>query len=478
MKYLLILSSLLFISLAQAQVVFDKTEYDFGELNGNDSRFVDIYLKNNTNKDAFILSVKKPIEVVYIQKSALIVPDSSSIIRFQINKKTKGKFSYSIPVYTSDKNEPTNIILKGKIASLPNRSSNFTACPDFRQSPGSGNPLDFVLTVRTIDKITGASLGKSKVAILQNGEALGKWNTSKNGNLKLKLPLGITYFYATHPGYYAAEKGMYVNFKRNFIELALIPKEEQQKQEVEKEQEESEKEEEIIAQIDNKQSSIDISELIEEEEEEETNSKDSAFAPPQFKDLDKDNFDASHFNPINVVFVIDVSSSMRQADRIELLKYSLDQLVQMLRPQDKIGLVSYSNDARVLLKPISGNRKNEISEEVKNLKAAGLTAGGAGIKLGYKQVRRNRIKEGQNHLIIITDGAFNKNSGDYKKYIKKNLRRKNITMSVVGIKSNEKSEENMREAAQLGNGRFILIEKLADAQSKLKQEIRLTSFKY
>src|SRR5690554_1638674 len=73
----------------------------------------------------------------------------------------------------------------------------------------------------------------------------------------------------------------------------------------------------------------------------------------------------------------------------------------MLRPQDKIGLVSYASNAQVLLAPISGDRKEEITDEVKKLKASGLTAGGAGIKLGYKQARKNMIKDGQNHLIII-----------------------------------------------------------------------------
>jgi Ca-activated chloride channel family protein len=482
MKILLILFTFLFSTLGITQIVFDKTKHDFGDINANDSRYVDVYLKNNTGKDAFILSVKKPMEVVYIQRSAFISPDSSSVIRFQINKKTKGRFSYTIPVFTSDKNEPTEIVLTGKIESLPDQTNNFTACPSFGQSPAQGNPLDFMLTVETIDKATGEKLGKSKVAIIQNGSALGKWDTGSNGRLKLKIPLGITYFYATHPGYFAAEEGLYVNFKRNTVTLALTKKKEtpevpEAPEEIVEEELITEVEERVII-IDEKETqNIDLSDVIEESNEE--NSEEfNEITPPAFKELDPNNFESTHFKPINVVFVIDVSSSMRQADRIELLKYSLDQLVAMLRPQDKIGLVSYANEAQVLLKPISGDRKEEITDEVKKLKASGLTAGGAGIKLGYKQARRNMIKNGQNHLIIITDGAFNRNSGDYKKYIKKNLRKKNITMSVVGIKSNEKAEESMREAAALGNGRFILIEKLVDAQTKLKQEIRLSAFKY
>src|SRR5690554_1593731 len=482
MKIALVFFTLLFSTLGFTQIVFDKTKHDFGEINDNDSRFVDVYLKNNTGKDAFILSVKKPMEVVYIQRSAFISPDSSTVIRFQINKKTKGKFSYTIPVYTSDKNEPTNIVLTGKIETLPDNTSNFTACPSFGQAPAQGNPLDFMLTVQTIDKATGEQLGKSKVAILQNGSPLGKWETGSNGRLKIKIPLGITYFYASHPGYFPAEEGLYVNFKRNTVTLALTQKEIPEEPEVpveiiEEEELIAEVEERVIIIDETKPQEVDLSDIFEEPKEEEIVEEDE-FIPPAFKELDPNNFESTHFKPINVVFVIDVSSSMRQEDRIELLKYSLYQLVEMLRPQDKIGLVSYATNAQVLLAPISGDRKEEITDEVKQLKASGLTSGGAGIKMGYKQARKNMIKDGQNHLIIITDGAFNRNSGDYKKYIKKNLHKKNITMSVVGIKSNQKAEENMREAAELGNGRFILIEKLADAQTKLNQEIRLSAFKY
>ena len=303
----------------------------------------------------------------------------------------------------------------------------------------------------------------------------------------------ITYFYASHPGYFPAEEALYVNFKRNHVVLALTKKEVKREIEIpeiiqvpeevivenvpEKEEVIKEVEQRVIVIDETVPQDIDLSDVIEKSNEESLEETEE-FIPPAFKELDENNFDADHFKPINVVFVIDVSSSMRQYDRLELLKYSLDQLVDMLRPQDKIGLVAYANEARVLLPTTPGDRKEEIIKEVRDLKASGLTAGGAGIKLGYKQAKKNMIKDGQNHLIIITDGAFNRSSGDYKKYIEKNLRKSNITMSVVGIKSNEKAEENMREAAELGNGRFILIEKLADAQTKLKQEIRLSSFRY
>src|SRR5690554_2814337 len=204
MKIIIPLLFLLVSTIGKTQIIFDKTSHDFEELNGNDERFVDFYLKNLSNKEVYILSVKTPMEVASLQKNDRIQPDSSAVIRFHINNRTKGKFDYSIPVYTSDNKEATTIRLKGKIVSLP-MSNSLTACPTFGQKPPQGNPMDFMLTLETIDKETGEKLGQSKVAIIQNGNALGKWSTAKNGELKIKLPLGITYFYATHEGYYPDE---------------------------------------------------------------------------------------------------------------------------------------------------------------------------------------------------------------------------------------------------------------------------------
>lgn len=533
MKYFFTLFSVFVSLIANTQVVFDKKEHDFGRMYAGDERYVDIYLKNKTSKEAYVLSIRRPDEVVFIQKNALISPDSSTVIRFQINKKTKGNFSYTIPVYTSDKNEPTNIVLKGRIEELPPQDNNFAACPDFNRAPASGNPLDFILTVETIDKETKEKIGKSKVALLQNGRPIGNWNTSNKGVLQAKIPLGITYFYASHSDYHPAEEAMYVNFKKNYVVLELTRKKEliaetvkepvierepvaevvnepikKPKPTIEKEPiVETEKEPEPVIEQETvaetvKQPEpvreIEIEIPLQEEEkviifekkptkpidisediaENTTDEEESSFIPPKLKDLDKDDFSEEYFRPINVIFVIDVSSSMNQFGRLDLLKYSLGELTDMLRPQDKVGMVAYASNAFVMLKSTTGDQKDKIMEEVDALKASGLTDGAAGIKLGYKQVWKNRTPDAQNHIIIVTDGSFNRSSGDYKKIIEKNMKKKNITMSVVGVKSNSAAEANMTEASDIGKGRFILIENLLDAQNKLQQEIRLSSFRY
>lgn len=475
MKVLTIICLFLFCSLQiDAQVAFDKTKYDFGNLEAYSNRFVDIVLKNNGDKQHWLLSVKKPMDVVYITSKQIMEKDSSIIVRLQVNPREKGRFSYDVQIFTSDRDEATIIKLTGNLQDVDqNTTSAFTSCPDFSERPGGKNPNAFDLTVVTIDRVTREELSKSTVTMLQNGQEIWTKKTDAKGKIKSEATLGLSYFYADHEGYNPEELGAYVNFKRNYIVLELdkdpsfstpvivpviidttviaevIP----------------EPEEEIVIEIEEKLEelvpTVDTSYLAE--------------LPPAFTDLDKDNFDEKYFEPVNVVFVLDVSGSMKDADKIELMKYSLSQLTEMLRPQDKIGIVTYSTNSRVLLEPTSGDHKDDIKNEITSLEALGYTAGGEGIKLGFKEAKKAFIENGTNHVIIITDGAFNRNSSDYEKYIKK-YAKKNIHMSVVGIKNKAVDEEKMRHAAELGGGHYVPIFKLADAQQNLKQEIRRLSF--
>jgi Ca-activated chloride channel family protein len=167
---------------------------------------------------------------------------------------------------------------------------------------------------------------------------------------------------------------------------------------------------------------------------------------------------------------------MNQGDKIELMKYTLLQLVGMLRPCDNMGIVTYSDNARVLLAPTTGSDKGTIQTEVSNLKASGLTAGGTGIKLGYKEALKKMNTESLNLVIVVTDGAFNKDSEDYKKQVKK-YKKKGILMSIIGIKLKESDREKMLEVTQLSGGNLIPINKLADAELNLKREIKSKAFK-
>jgi Ca-activated chloride channel family protein len=470
-------NSLLFIIVLSAfvghtQLVFEKTNHSFGNLESFSDRFVDILVKNTGTKKEYLLSVKKPYDVVYLVNGQFIEKDSVLTIRLQVNPKEKGKFSYEVEVYASDRQEPVKIKLTGNVVDLPREYSNvFTQCPDFSRRP-SASDLNFQLTVITIDKETKKVIGNTKVNALQNGTLSWAKSTDRGGKINKQSGIGFYYFYATHEGYYSAELGMYVNHQRNQVVVELerdlrittpVPSVDTAQLSTTPPAE--------IAQTELK---IDLEESLKKEvATESVPSTDTLHL--DFTRLDPNDFSIAHFKPVNVVFVLDVSSSMKLSDKLELMKYSLIQLVEMLRREDKIALVTYSTAPKLLLKSTSGMEKETINEQVKSLLAMGSTAGGEGIKMGYKEALKNFIPDGKNMVVVITDGAFNSRS-DYKKHIEK-YTAQGIQLSVVGIKTVPKDEVQMSEVATLGSGKFIPIHKLSQAQNNLKQEIRALSFR-
>lgn len=459
------------------QIEFNKTRHDFGDLEAYSARHVDILLTNKGQKQEWILSIKKPSEVVYITTKQIIEKDSTVTIRLQVNPRIKGRFNYSVEVFTSDRADATTIKLSGLLREVDqNTASSLTACPDFGSTPSGRNPNAFDLTVVTIDKETRKELSNSSVLLVQSGREVWQKKTNNKGVIKAEAILGLSYFLAEHEGYLSAELGTYVNFQRNYVVIELERENEPDPPIIIPNvdtttvvviEPELEPEPEIIIEIEEDPEPPIIAQETPTPEE----------LPPGLTDLDEENFDPKYFKPINVVFVLDVSSSMKQVDKIELMKYALLQLTDKLRPQDKIALVTYASDSRVLLPATSGGDKEKIKEEVMALEAFGYTAGGKGIKLGFKEAKKSKISDGTNHVIIITDGAFNRESEDYEKVVKK-YNKQDIHLSVVGIKNKDVHEEDMRRAAEFGGGRYVPIHKLSDAQRNLIQEIRVLTFRY
>lgn len=451
------------------QMVFNTLKHNFGELQSYDNRFVDITITNQGIKDGYILSVRKPSEVIYIQNRAFVQKDSSLTLRFQVNPQEKGKFSYTIDIYTSDQGDAHKLVLSGNLLEMETTGrSSLTACPDFNSHPAGKKPNQFDLTVITIDASTREELSKSKVSMIQDGTAIWTDVTDKSGRIKKQGTIGLAYFYARNDGYLPEEKGAFVNNERNKVVIELrkdpsnvvVPEPEivQQPPAPEIEIEVTETEPPVVTEVPPSVPSPETETIVSLEE------------------LDEDNFDPSFFAPVNLVFVLDISSSMNQGDKMELMKYSLNQLSEMIRQQDNIAIVTYASQAKVLLAPTSGQDKNAVREQVKGLRPSGMTAGGDGIKLGFEQAEAGFLQGGINHVFVITDGAFNHNNYDYKKLIKK-YAKKNIQLSVVGVLNDAKAETSMREVAQLGEGQYIPVFKLLDAEQNIRQAVRKMAFK-
>ncbi|GEN71403.1 vWA domain-containing protein [Chryseobacterium lathyri] len=174
----------------------------------------------------------------------------------------------------------------------------------------------------------------------------------------------------------------------------------------------------------------------------------------------------------NLVFLIDVSGSMNEPNKLPLLKSSFKVLLDQLRPEDKVGIVVYAGNAGMVLPPTSAREKEKIVLALDNLQAGGSTAGGAGIELAYKLAQENFIKNGNNRVIIATDGDFNvgaSSTSDIKTLIEEK-RKSGVFLTCLGFGMGNYKDNTLETLADKGNGNYAYIDNLQEANKFLGKE--------
>ncbi len=176
-----------------------------------------------------------------------------------------------------------------------------------------------------------------------------------------------------------------------------------------------------------------------------------------------------HRPAANLVFLIDVSGSMQDQDKLPLLKAGMKMLVDQLGAEDKISIVTYAGAAGLALAPTSGVEKETIRAAIDGLEAGGSTAGGEGIELAYAKAREARIDGGINRILLATDGDFNVGVTDIdalKEMIEEN-RKSGIALSTLGFGEGNYNDTLMEQIADVGNGNYGYIDSLGEAKRQL-----------
>jgi Ca-activated chloride channel family protein len=193
----------------------------------------------------------------------------------------------------------------------------------------------------------------------------------------------------------------------------------------------------------------------------------------QGKKIAMDNLPAS-----NLVFLVDVSGSMETPNKLPLVKASMKLLTDQLREQDKVSIVVYAGAAGLVLKPTSGADKQRIKDAIDNLQAGGSTAGGAGIKLAYKTANEFFVKNGNNRVILCTDGDFNvgASSDDEMETLIEQERKSGVFLTVLGYGMDNYKDNKMQKLADKGNGNHAYIDGMSEAKKVLVNEFGGTLF--
>ena len=175
----------------------------------------------------------------------------------------------------------------------------------------------------------------------------------------------------------------------------------------------------------------------------------------------------------NLVFLIDVSGSMNQANKLPLLKQALRMLTKQMSADDRISIVVYAGASGVVLEPTAGNDLIAIETALANLRAGGSTNGEAGIKLAYQMAEKAFIDGGINRILLATDGDFNVGQSSTESLVEliEIKRQKGIALSTLGFGSGNYNDHLMEQIADKGNGSYSYIDNLLEARKVLVDEL-------
>jgi Ca-activated chloride channel homolog len=194
--------------------------------------------------------------------------------------------------------------------------------------------------------------------------------------------------------------------------------------------------------------------------------------------LSSRKLDLDTLPPSHLVFLIDVSGSMDMSNRLPLLKSAFRLLVNNLREKDSVAIVVYGGTVGVMLNTTSGKEKEKILHTIDELTAGGSTPGESGIRLAYSVARNHFIKDGNNRVILATDGDFNvglKTETELDELITRQ-RESGIYLTCLGVGMGNYKDSKIQTLARKGNGNFAYLDNFKEAEKVLLKEFTQTLY--
>jgi len=188
--------------------------------------------------------------------------------------------------------------------------------------------------------------------------------------------------------------------------------------------------------------------------------------------------DAASLPPANLVFLVDVSGSMDEPNKLPLLKGAFGMLVDNLRPQDRVSIVAYAGAAGLVLPPTRGSDRDRIREAILTLQPSGSTNGAEGIRLAYRLAREAFVRGGNNRVVLATDGDFNVGVSSDAELVRliEQERGGGIFLTVLGFGTGNYQDAKMEQLADHGNGNYAYVDGMDEARKVLVGEMGGTLF--
>lgn len=436
------------------QLVIPEPQRDFGLLRRADPHWIDVEIKNEGPKTEYIFRVEAPKNTDIKFSSKEIPPGGNAFIRIAYSPKKEGKFKEELLVYASAWERPKKIEIEGEST---HALSSTIPCPDFGSEP-SASTSAFHVSVKS--QKDDSSIEDAEVLFYKDGEKVASVKTNDYGELSSELPYG-RYLIAVRKGSVEIDTALYVNAVNNHLVVLLEAVEEK-----------IEPVEPLATGRVPEPADPPTEPLVKEvkpEPETQPNPEAGKTEEVVYEDLP-----LGEYKPNNLVFLVDVSASMKQRGKLELMKIAIIELLKILRPIDKFTLISYSSDTEVLVETTANYDREACIEAIQNLSAGGETAGARAIKKAGNLALRSFVEDGNNQILLATDGAFNEEIDKAVRFTRRNSK-KEIGMSVVGVKCGPFTEKQMTILVDESSGKFMPIQRASDANEVLVEEIKRSS---
>ncbi len=400
-----------------------KKHHDFGEIANLDFPPAVFEFKNTGKKPLAILMIQKNHNVQVHFERKYYQPGESGIIQVSYNSNRIGKFSEELSVLTNASENHETISISGE---------NISVLDCFPDKDNFNIRL-----VNVIDKITKKPVPDAEVHLIHNKRTPVSFNVNDEGKKEKELKIGLYDVSILAPGYEKLENSLFLEKSVPYVFFEMEPQNEPKKENI--------------------QAGKSLSETRISESE-----------------LSREKYAEN-----NIVLLVDVSLSMKNSNKLNLLKTSIQKLVDVLRDIDRVTLISYSSYPKVHLSSIPGNETKRINQVIDSLYPQGITNGVKGLEKAYELAEINLMTAGNNQVILATDGKFNSSNLTNDVYTRMIHHHANngIAMSIIGFGSDHEAVDNLKEMASVGKGNFYHVSAKKDIADIMVNEIKSNSLK-
>jgi hypothetical protein len=447
-RFLYLFFYLLFSVICDAQKwsIFPERTLDFGKIERAGIIQTYAVITNLGTKPLVLLKANAPKDFT-VSTSKKIIPQGDTVhLNISIRPLNTGKINGKIDLFTNLSDNTIELKVTGEVQKL--QSAELANCVRFDPKSGVGGaasiiPLITEHSAKFIDSASGEIINEASILYVSKLNNQKIEYTTLKGLLKSSIPIGPYTLLISAPGFETKTISQYVSYnqKEQTFALTALP-----------------------------------AKLKTEEKVELNVLKDTVISSLTKTDSNTDELSETLYKPNNIVILIDVSGSMKEPDKLPLLKKSISTLMGPIRWIDKITIITYATEVKVVVPTVNGTQKKEVLSVVDTLKADGVTAGSKGIQVAYENAKKQFINGGNNQVILATDGVFRISGKDRKMIINAaNSTSEKISLSVLGFGEDEQAIAMLEEFTKIGNGNMIVVSKKSQAERAIIDEIKIMS---